>query len=403
MLTLRPYQKECLDSIKSNLQSGHHRQLISLPTGSGKTVIFAHLIKELEGRALVLAHTNELLQQAKDKINMVCPELHVGIVNGYSKEFDASVVVSSIQSARIDQNLDELKRQGFKVLIYDECHHSVSDTSRMVLDELGFGAQTDRLLVGFTATAFRNDGKGLGEVFDVVTYERTIKEMIEEEYLCQPNGVKVATDLDLSKIKTSDGDFQVASLASVMNTPEINQLAVDSYIKEAENRKAICFGVTIQHAHNLASLFRKHGIHAQAVYGKMPKQERASILKDYHSGHIQVLCNCQILTEGFDAPDTSCILVARPTQSRGLYQQMVGRGLRLAPNKKDCLVLDFCDRNHTLCNAAMLLEDPEYLQYQEDKEEKDHKKELIATLPPNLNQRLTFALINFDPLGKKFV
>lgn len=401
MLNLRPYQRECLDSIKSHQQSGHHRQLISLPTGAGKTVIFAHLIKELGGRALVLAHKSELLQQAKDKIEMVCPDLHVGIVNGYSKEFDASVVVSSIQSARIDQNLDELKRQGFKVLIYDECHHSVSDTSRMVLDELGFGTQTDRLLVGFTATAFRNDGKGLGEIFDVISCERTIKEMIEDSYLCRPIGIKVATDLDLSKVKTSDGDFQVASLASVMDTPEINQLVVDSYIKEGENRKSICFSVSVQHAHNLAILFRKHGVSAQAIFGEMPKQERASILKDYQEGHIRVLSNCQVLTEGFDAPDTSCILVARPTQSKGLYQQMVGRGLRLYPHKKDCLVLDICDRNHSICNSATLLLDADDIETQ-DREAKEKSKEILERLPPNLNQKLKSALVSFDPLGEFF-
>lgn len=401
MLNLRPYQKECVESVKEAFSKGKCRQLVSLPTGAGKTVIFANLIKETRLKTLVLAHTNELLTQAKDKINMICPGLDVGIVNGEGKEFDSHIVVSSIQSARQPNTLERLVEKKFDIVIGDECHHFAADTPRNVLNTLGFGKDTSRLLVGFTATAYRNDGKGLGEVFDIVTYQKTIKEMIDDGYLCRPNGIKVATDIDFSKVKTYEGDFQSSSLASLMDTTEINQLIVDSYIEKGEGRKAICFSVTVQHAHNIAYLFRQKGIQAQAVYGEMPKSERDAIIKDYQEGYIQVLCNCQLLTEGFDAPETSCVIVARPTKSRGLYQQMIGRGLRLFPNKKDCLVLDFCDKNHSLCNAAILTDDSEQDE-QEEREEKERQKEIMERLPPNLNQKLKAALINFDPLGESF-
>lgn len=401
MLNLRPYQRECLDSITSQFENGVRRQLVSLPTGSGKTVVFAHLIKELGQRALVIAHTNELLGQAKEKIKMIAPELGVGIINAENKEFDAPVVISSIQSARHPKNLVELQNRQFGLLIYDECHHAAAETPRAVLNSLGFGTGTNRLLCGFSATPFREDGNGLAEVFDAIVYERTIKDMIAEGYLCQPQGIKIKTDIDLSKVQMGNGDFQVESLSQVVDVPEIRHLVVEAYLKEGQSRKAICFGVTIQHAHNLAELFNHYGIAAEAIHGGMVKHERESAIRRYRSGQTQVLCNCQVLTEGFDAPETSCVLIARPTQSRALYQQMAGRGLRLFPNKRDCVIIDFSTKHHSLCSTATLFEDAEDAQSQE-KEEKQRQREIIASLPPNLNQKLKAAIVSFDPLGEAF-
>lgn len=401
MLTLRKYQRECLDAIASNYKNGNCRQLVSLPTASGKTVVFASLIKESEGKSLVLAHTNELLEQAREKIQMIAPNLSVGLVNADSKEFDFPVIVSSIQSARQPNNLAELQAQNFNLLVYDECHHAASETSRNILNALGFGCKTDRLLCGFTATAFRQDGKGLKEVFDTVAYQRTIKEMIADGYLCPPKGIKVSTDIDLSKVKMGDGDFQAESLAKVMDVPEIRQIVVDAYQKEGEGRQTICFGVNIQHAHNLSSLFNDFGISSEAIHGRMSKSEREKVLNRYRSGQIQVLCNCQVLTEGFDAPETSCVIVARPTQSKGLYQQMAGRGLRLYPNKRDCIIIDLCTKHHSLCNTVTLLEDSNDIK-EAEKSEKSDQLGVVESFPANLNQKLKAALISFDPLGQEF-
>lgn len=401
MLSLRPYQQECLDSIIQNFNAGNTRQLISLPTGSGKTVVFSHLIQQKNCRALVLAHTIELLQQSCEKIEMVCPGLNVGLVNAHSKEFNNQVVVSSIQSARLPENLTQLQAQDFQLLIYDEAHRAASDSARHVIDSLGFGKGTNKLITGYTATAFRSDHRGLGEVFDVVSYQKKIKEMIDEGYLCRPRGIKIATDIDLSKVKMSGSDFEAESLAAIMDTHELNQLIINSYLKEGEGRQTICFSVTVQHAKNLSSLFREHGVSSEVIHGTMSKDGRDEILKQYKAGKIRVLVNCAVLVEGFDAPQTSCILIAKPTQSRGLFQQMAGRGLRLYPNKKDCLILDICTKNHSLCSTAQLLED-EIPEHVDDKETKDKQKELIEKLPPNLNQKLKSALLHFDPLGESF-
>ncbi len=400
-LPLRPYQNECLEAIRKCHIEGQHRLLVSLPTGAGKTVIFANLIKETSYRTLVLAHTCELLDQAKEKIQMICPSLNVGIVNASSKQFDSDVVVCSIQSAIVPSNLTKLSDQGFDLVIADECHHFAAESPRKVLNELGFGKGTNRLLVGFTATPFRSDGYGLGEIFDVVSYERNIKHMIADGYLCSPKGLKIATDIDLSKVKSVDEDFQVSSLAEVMDTKELNEIAVDAYLKNANGKQTICFGVTVQHAKNLAACFQNYDVSAKAIYGDMPKDERANILKEYRSGNIQVLCNCNVLTEGFDAPETACVIVARPTKSKGLYQQMVGRGLRLWPNKTECIILDFCDKNHSICSSAILFEDTE--QQKQEEKYKESEKEIRSALPPNLNQKLKAAIINFDPLSESFV
>ncbi len=400
MLTLRPYQLDCLKSIEDHANLGNHRQLVNIATGGGKTIIFANLIKERNQKALILVHTCELLHQAKDKINMVAPYLDVGIVNADRKEFGHEVVVASIQSARVPANLSELKKIGFQLLIADECHHFASDISKNILDALDFGKETNNLLVGFTATAFRNDSKGLGEIFDIISYEMDTRDLIDAGYLCPPSGFKIKTDIDLSKVKRGNGDFQAKSLSAVMNTTEMNHFIVDSYLEKGEGRKALCFTTSVQHAINLSYMFRQREIATQAIYGEMPMCEREAILKDFKEGHITVICNCQVLTEGFDAPNVSCIIVGRPTKSRGLYQQMVGRGLRPYPNKKDCIVLDFCDRNHSICNAGLLLNDSENIE--EDERESARVKEVKESIPPNLNQKLKAAILSFDPLGDAY-
>lgn len=398
-LKLRPYQQECLEIIKSKLSQGISRLLIHLPTAAGKTVIFAHLIQQLQKKTLILAHTCELLDQAKDKIKMVSPGIDIGIVNGNFKEFNRSIVISSIQSARQPETLTELKNQGFTLCIYDEAHRAAASTPRHILSQLAFHKGSENLLVGFSATPFRTDNKGLGEVFDEIAYKKTIKDLIDLGFLCQPKGIKVRTNLDLSTVESEDGDFLTASLASVMNTQEMNNLIVNSYIENATGRKAVCFAVNVLHAQNIAEIFKSKGISAEPIHGHMTIQERTSLLSRFQKGDISILTNCQILTEGWDCPDIDCVIVAKPTQSKGLYQQMCGRGLRLFPNKKDCLILDFGSASHSLCSIASLMGDTEF-QVEQHSEEKSNS--FLKGLPTNLNKKLRAAITEFDPIGEIF-
>jgi len=348
-----------------------------------------------------LAHTRELLGQAQEKIEMICPGSDIGIVQEGRKEFDRDIVISSIQSASREETLKHLERQSFELCIYDECHRAGADSARHVLSTLGFlGDSPNKLLVGCTATPFRQGPKGLSAVFQQVVYRKSVKDLIDLGYLCKPVGVKIKTDLDLSTVETEDGDFKTESLASYMDTPEITELIIKSYLERARNRRTVAFCVNVAHAHNLADAFKQHGIAAEAIHGGTPSDERIDLLERFKSGSIEILTNCQILTEGWDCPQVNCILMVKPTQSKGLYQQMAGRGLRLYPNKKDCLILDLGSKSHTLCGTAALLDDVE----EADKKQKPEGKipEFAQKLPPTINKKLKSALIEFDPIGEEF-
>ena len=400
-LKLRLYQEECLKSIHDHFEKGIIRQLVNLPVAAGKTVIFANLIQQLNRKTLVLAHTRELLSQARDKIIMINPDIDVGLVNADSKEFDKPVVVSTIQSARQPGTLAELQKQNFELCIFDECHRSAADSPREVLKALGFLDSKEKLLCGFTATAFRNDARGLGEIFQEVVFHRSVKDLIDLGYLCPPRGIRIANDLDLSGVKTEDGDFSTSSLASVMDTTEMNELVANSFIDKAADRSAVCFSVTVDHARNLAEAFKQRGIIAESVSGGMDLDERENILERFKSGKIQVLTNCQLLVEGWDVPQINCVVVAKPTKSKSLFIQMCGRGLRLFPNKHDCLILDFNDRNHSLCSLPDLVDDAESAKHHEKKVE-GKISEFAKHLPPTLNKKLRSAIIEFDLLGENF-
>ncbi|HLY68385.1 MAG TPA: DEAD/DEAH box helicase [Puia sp.] len=412
-LPLRPYQRDCLGEIRIFYLAGKCRLLVSISTGTGKTIIFAWLIKQIKTyikkskcRVLVIAHTTELLDQNYNKILMCNPNLDIGRVDGDHKKFDKEVVICSIQAAAVPANLEKLLEQNFDLLIYDEAHRAATASARYVIEYLGFGKGTKKLLVGFTATAFRNDGKGLGEVFDHVVYEKDIKYFIEHGYLVPPIGIKIATDIDLTGVKISDGDFQAESLAKIMDTPEMNQLVFESWQKNAATRRTICFTTSVQHAKNLNQLFKDNGVASEAVYGDMPKDDRTKIIEDFKSGIVQVLLNASLLVEGFDSCETSCVIITKITKSRVQFCQMAGRGLRLAPwmnpPKKDVIILDFSSKGHNLCTTAVLYHD-----FDIQSKDKQAKKELLDSLPRDLNRKLKLAIIevvelNSDLLSQSF-
>jgi hypothetical protein len=223
--------------------------------------------------------------------------------------------------------------------------------------ELGFlDGDPEKLLVGVTATAFRGDKLALDTIFERIVFSRSIITMIRGGYLCDARGLSVRTRVDLNSVKTDAGDFNRGELAAAVNTPARNDLVVDSYLEHARERKSVVFCVDVAHSLDMAEAFRRRGAAAAAVFGAMDAEERKRVLADYATGRVDVLTNCNVLTEGWDAPDTSAIFLARPTKSAVLYTQMVGRGLRLSPEKKDCLVVDFVDiaGRHSLCGLATL-------------------------------------------------
>ena len=354
-ITARPYQLEAVEVVKAARARGITRQLVSMPVGSGKTVAFATLAKDLNCRTLIIAHREELIRQASDKFQICWPEASVGIVMADSDEVHAQVVIASIQTACREKRLAALKACSFQLMVVDEAHHAVSDSYRSVIEELGFmGSDPSKLLVGVTATPGRGDKQTLGGVFQEVVFERSISAMIKGGYLSDIKGKRVLTKTSLSGVHTRAGDFIESELSEIINTPQRNNLVVEGYQEYATGRKAVAFCCDVAHSKDLKEAFQDAGIAAAAVYGDMEKDERRDILSRFSKGELQVVCNCQILTEGYDEPSISCILMARPTKSLGLYTQCIGRGTRLFPGKSDCLVIDYTDSSHDINSIATL-------------------------------------------------
>ncbi|MGW3724169.1 DEAD/DEAH box helicase [Streptomyces sp. NPDC000851] len=342
--TPRPYQTEAIKALISGWNGPSNRLAVVLPTGAGKTVVFANLIDELlpqlnGRRALVIAHREELIEQAAAKVRAVRPDLRVGVVKAERDEHqDADVIVASIQTLAVERRRKAIENIG--VVIVDECHHAAAPSYMTVLDH--FGAWRGLPVAGFTATMTRTDG-GLAEVWQEVVFTLDILEMIEDGYLCDVRGKRIVVDgLDLDAVRTRAGDLQDGQLGQALEDSDAGPVVAQAYREHAGERPGVVFTPTVATAQSMAEAFTAAGIPAAAVWGDMTREDRAATLARYRAGDVQVLSNCMVLTEGFDAPWTSCAVIARPTKSAGLYCQMAGRALRLSPEtgKKDALILD---------------------------------------------------------------
>ncbi len=362
ILILREYQKECLDTIFDEYQKGIRCQLVCLPTGSGKTVIFADFPRyfKMKKQMLVLAHRSELLDQACNKIRQANPELNVAVEQaGRVADPSCDVVVASVPTLgrKESKRLRRLDPDRFYLIVVDEAHHATAKTYTRVLEYFGVLEQnTRKLLVGFTATPKRGDGQGLDAVFQEIVFSRSLPEMIHEGFLSPVAGYRVETDIDLSRVKIRMGDFVISQLSQAVNIEKRNNLIVKVYSSLLKEKQTLCFCVDVAHAHSVAHAFNENGINAAAVSGDMDRSQREKALSDFHEKKIQVLANCMVLTEGYDEPGITGIIIARPTKSALLYTQMIGRGTRLHPGKEDVTIVDIVDatRDHTLSTLPTL-------------------------------------------------
>ena len=367
--SLRPYQRECLEAIYRSYREGFRRVLVSLPTGTGKTVIFAQFPQffRMKNRLLVLAHREELLEQARAKFQRSDPALSVEIEQAERHASpDCKVVLASVPTIGREQSqrLAALRPESFYLVVVDEAHHAVARSYRTVFEQFGlFAPGTPRMLVGFTATPRRSDQQDLSEVFERIVYQKTLEEMIRDRYLCQLAGWRVCSEVDLDDVHTRAGDFVSAQLARAVDVAERNGLIVRAYQELAPGRRCIVFCVNVAHANDLAAAFQGAGLRAAAVFGDMPRNDRHQVLSRFSAGELEVVTNCNVLTEGFDEPRVDCIIMARPTKSQLLYAQMVGRGTRLHPDKSDLLVIDIVDnsRKHSLVGLHTLFRLPRKL------------------------------------------
>lgn len=337
-LPLRPYQAQAIEAITAAYARGVDRQLVVLPTGGGKTVVFSHLVSRRPGRALILAHRDELIQQAAGKLAMVSGSLDIGIVKARQDEHDAPVVVASVQTLARPGRTGRLGE--FSTVIVDEAHHAVASTYMDILGELGCMGTSGPLTAGFTATAGRSDKIGLGAVWQEITYQRGIVQMIAESYLCDVKALQIGSDFNIGNAQVRAGDYTDSSLGAELERSDALEAAAKAYKKYADGRLGVAFTPTIATAHALAEALTRQGIRAEAVDGKMPTDARRAVLARLHRGETRVVCNCAVLTEGWDEPAVSCALMLRPTKSAPFFVQMAGRVLRPFVGKDDALILD---------------------------------------------------------------
>ncbi|KAI8362117.1 P-loop containing nucleoside triphosphate hydrolase protein [Mortierella sp. GBAus27b] len=355
---LRQYQEECVNACLVKYMEGRRHQLVSLPTGSGKTIVFCHLLQEFPPPSLRATKTliivNQLLQvdQIHAQLTSSGSDLAMSIDQGRSSpDMSSDVVIASIQSIGRESPRPSKSRllhynpELFKCIIVDEAHHATSDTYTRVFQYFGVHkAESQLLVVGFTATAWRHDGIRLDAVFKDIVYHKSFLSMVQEEWLCNLRIERVTTGLDLWDVKITK-DFESRQLAKKINTDKRNASVVKAYEDHcAGNRRAtIVFAADVKHAKTLTKEFEDRGHVAYCISSQIPPNERAGLVQRFRDGEIPILVNCEMLTEGVDIPIVDAIIMARPTYSTVLMVQMLGRGVRLYPEKTDCLVLDMTD------------------------------------------------------------
>jgi ATP-dependent helicase IRC3 len=341
-VSLRPYQKEALDAIIDNDAKGISKQLVVLPTGAGKTILFSQLpvIRPNTIPMLVLAHRAELLEQARDKILAANPHLTVEIEQADRKAGHVDVVVASV--ATLGRNntprILEYPKDYFKAIIIDEAHHAAAQSYRRIIDYFN-----SPYILGVTATPQRSDSTRLTDVFQEIVYYKSIQDLIEDGWLSPLVGYRVKTKTDITKVEIQHGEYNQSQLEDEINNPERNACIVASYNNLANATKAIVFAAGVDHAQSLFSAFAKNGTSVRIILGTTPPEERAQILSDFKSGEVMVLINVGVLTEGFDEPSLQTIIIAKPTRSTLLYTQIVGRGTRLFEGKPHCTIIDITD------------------------------------------------------------
>ena len=368
-MELRPYQKESKAAVFEQWRSGIRRTLLVLPTGCGKTIVFAKITEDCVrngDRVLILAHRGELLEQAADKI---AKATGLGCATEKAEQSCLGswfrITVGSVQSLMRESRLKRFPEDYFNTIIIDEAHHCISDSYQRVLNHF-----SDAKVLGVTATPDRGDMKNLGQVFESLAYEYTLPKAIKEGYLSPIKAVTIPLQVDLTCVGVQSGDFKAGDLGTALD-PYLERIAeeMEKYCRE---KKTVVFLPLVKTSQKFRDILNAHGFRAAEVNGE--SQDRAEILEDYASGKYNVLCNSMLLTEGWDCPDVDCIVVLRPTKVRSLYCQMVGRGTRLAPGKDHLLLLDFLwhTERHELCHPAHLIcESEEVAQKMTENLEKD--------------------------------
>lgn len=351
-MELRPYQAEAKAAVFEQWDKGALKTLVVLPTGCGKTIVFAKVAEDCvrQGyRVLILAHRGELLEQAADKIKK---STNLGCATEKAEQTCLGswfrITVGSVQSMQREKRLSQFSEDYFNVIIIDEAHHCISDGYQKVLQHF-----PSAKVLGVTATPDRGDMRNLGEFFESLAYEYTLPKAIREGYLSPIKAMTIPLQLDLSGVSIQSGDFKAGDIATALD-PYLHQIA-DEMMKYCRDRKTVVFLPLVKTSQKFKEILNEKGFKAAEVNGE--SKDRAEVLEAFDKGEYNVLCNSMLLTEGWDCPSVDCVIVLRPTKVRSLYSQMVGRGTRLCEGKSHLLLLDFLwhTERHELCHPADLI------------------------------------------------
>jgi ATP-dependent helicase IRC3 len=414
-MQLRNYQSESLEKIDAAYLRGLRRLLLVLPTGGGKTIVFSHLIRqwlERGKRALVLAHRDRLIQQAVEKVGREIRWEQMGVVKAEQNRVHAQCVVASVQTLAREKRLALLPQ--FDLVIIDEAHRSCARNYRKIIDHV---LHPDSLLLGVTATPDRTDGVGLEAVYQEIVHEVQLVDLIEQGHLVNIRAKNVGLPIDFSDLKTkrnTDGikDFDQEQLVIKMEAGNWYEKVTDAWLEFASDRRTIVFVPRVAMGYRLAEFMTEKGVRAAALDGSTPLPVQRSIVAEFERGNVQVLINCDLFVEGADIPSINCVVMAKPTKSRIVYCQAVGRGTRLSPatGKTDLLVLDVVGvtRRLDLCSAADLvgartLKDDETVTAAKKREKKEAEEEAQRTAEQLelIKEQLQAQEVNlFDPSRK---
>lgn len=355
-MELRPYQQEAKEAVFEQWGNGIRKTLLVLPTGCGKTIVFAKITEDCVrkgDRVLILAHRGELLDQAADKLKKT-----TGLNSAVEKAESSClgswfrVVVGSVQTLMREKRLGQFPEDYFNTIIIDEAHHCISDSYQKVLEHF-----PEAHVLGVTATPDRGDMRNLGQYFESLAYEYTLPKAIKEGYLTPIKALTIPLKIDMSGVSVQAGDFKASDIGTALD-PYLEGIAQEMQ-KYCADKKTVVFLPLVKTSQKFRDVLNNYGFQAAEVNGD--SQDRAEILADFESGKYNVLCNSMLLTEGWDCPSVDCVVVLRPTKVRSLYCQMVGRGTRLSPGKDHLLLLDFLwhTERHELCHPASLICDNE--------------------------------------------
>lgn len=335
-LELREYQQEALDSLEAMRSNKETIALLYHATGTGKTITAVMDAKHCGGRVLFVAHTMELVNQAYNTFKNLWDTISVGKFADSIKDTDSHVICGSIQSVAL--NLELFQDNDFDYIIIDEAHHASADTYQKVLAYF-----KPKFTLGLTATPERSDDTDILEIFKNTAHKLDIQTAVEIGALVPVRCIRIHTNIDMTKVRFNSVQYNIRDLDDKIFVPERNKLIIDTWLSYVKNKRTVVFCASVKHAEQIAKLFQDNGVDALAVSGSMKTSERNEQLAKFANGDIKVLCACDLLNEGWDCPQTEVLFMARPTMSKVLYTQQLGRGMRNCEGKDHLMVFDFVD------------------------------------------------------------